>query len=283
MAKGRNRYDSYGGVAEGLKTSIIRVVCVTIAAGALLLGCEGVDEPDRPLVFVLSGQSNMVGQGASADLTVEQLFAPDSVRHFDGLEPLTPGTNARFGPELSLGQSVAAAMPYRAIRIVKYARGGTSLLAWAPQWDSTRATISRNAEAGPLYADLIGIVDSLTSNEDVEIGAVFWMQGERDARFQAAGVDYFANLSHLIESLRKDLGIPDLPFILGLVNPPAETYPAREIVRIAQRKAATEIPNVSVVDTDDLTKWDDNLHYDTAGILELGRRFAAAFLETAAS
>ena len=70
----------------------------------------------------------------------------------------------------------------------------------------------------------------------------------------------------------------DLPFVLGLVNPPPERYPAYDAVRDAQRRAAREFVNVHLVETDDLSKRSDNLHYDTAGNLELGRRFAAMYL-----
>ena len=65
---------------------------------------------------------------------------------------------------------------------------------------------------------------------------------------------------------------------MGEVNPPAERYPAREIVRLAQRKAADEMPNVYLVETDDLSKWDDALHYDSEGLLALGRRFARTLI-----
>ena len=104
------------------------------------------------------------------------------------------------------------------------------------------------------------------------------MQGERDARFPAAGEQYGANLSVLVDRIREDLDAPDLPFIFGQVNPPPERYPASEDVRNAQQAAERLIRAATMVSTEGLAKHDDDLHYNTEGQLELGRRFARAYL-----
>lgn len=122
-------------------------------------------------------------------------------------------------------------------------------------------------------------VDSVTAGEDVEIGAVFWMQGERDARFAEVGPGYGERIAGLVAALRTDMSDVELPFILGIVNPPADRYPVLEAVRAAQQDLVETDAAVWLVDTDDISKWDDNLHYDSAGQLELGRRFAQTFLE----
>ena len=228
----------------------------------------------EPVVFVLAGQSNMVGHGRTEDLRAEQLTLPPNVTLFLGAQESLPATRARFGPELTFAKVLADNAPERRYLLVKYAIGGTSLLDWAPAWDATRAEITGNATRGSLYEQLIGILDEL-SLRGAHFGGVLWMQGERDARIEAAGKDYYQNLEDLIAALRRDLGRKDLPFVLGLVNPPPERYPAREVVRAAQRKIADNLPGVYLVETDDLSKWDDRLHYDSAGLLELGRRFAA--------
>ncbi len=255
---------------------------VWVVAGALgLMAPRGhlAAQNQGPLVLLLAGQSNMVGQGATDDLEASEAVLPPNVTYFIGSQAATPAERSRFGPEITLGQDLAAAMPGRKIVLVKHALGGTSLLAWAPQWDSTRAEITGNAAVGSLYDQLLEIVRGLDLGPEAELGAVLWMQGERDARMGEAGAEYFTNLTELIAAFRGDLGSPELPFLLGLVNPPPNRYPAAQEVREAQERAAREIPGVHLVATDDLTKWDDDLHYDNAGILELGRRFAAAVLE----
>ena len=229
------------------------------------------------MVFLLLGQSNMVGSGRTADLGYDVRW-PSSVRYFDrqGEKDVLQGN--RFGPEISMATRFAQVFAGREVRLLKVAVGGTSLLDWAPQWDSTRAAITGNAWAGPMYTHAIEALDSLRAAEEVYVAAAFWMQGERDARFADVGRDYYGRLDTLITSLRSDVGRDDLPFILGIVNPPPERYPAEEDVRAAQRRAAEEIAGVVLVDTDDISKWDDRLHYDSEGNLELGRRFAEAYL-----
>lgn len=245
----------------------------------LAVSLGGCSRPEPPLVLLLAGQSNMEGYGRTADLGAEDAVWPANVRYFEDGAAADPLGGNNFGPEIRLAQVLSEAMPGREIRLVKVAVGGTSLLAWAPAWDSTSAAITGNAGAGPMYAHLMAAVDSVTAGEDMEIGAAFWMQGERDARFADVGPGYGERIADLVTALRADLGMADLPFILGIVNPPADRYPALDAVRSAQRALADDDADVWLVDTDDISKWDDNLHYDSAGQLELGRRFAQAYLE----
>lgn len=262
-------------------THRITVSCFVLALLAQVTPVEGLmAQSEGPLVFILAGQSNMVGQGRTADLAAGQTLLPPTVRYFRGSEASAPTDGEQFGPELTLGRELASAMPGREIVLVKHAVNGSSLLDWAPDWNSERAALTPHPRAGPLYSQLLDMLRQLDVGEGAELGAIFWMQGERDARVPEVGAEYFANLAGLVAAFRRDLAAPELPFILGLVNPPAEHFPAVRRVRDAQRRAASEIPGVHLVATDDLTKWDDDLHYDTEGILELGRRFAVAFLES---
>jgi hypothetical protein len=245
----------------------------------MLMVFGGCSRPEPPLVMLLVGQSNMEGFGRTADLSAEEAVWPVEVRYFDRWREVEVLGRNNFGPEIGMARILADALPGREIRLVKVAVGGTSLLDWAPAWDSTTAAITGHADAGPMYAHLMAAVDTVTAGEEVEIGAVFWMQGERDARFAEVGPGYGERIAVLVAALREDLGREDMPFILGIVNPPADRYPALDTVRAAQRALASDDPHVWLVDTDDLSKLPDNLHYDSSGQLELGRRFGHAFLE----
>ncbi len=72
--------------------------------------------------------------------------------------------------------------------------------------------------------------------------------------------------------------LPDLPFLFGRVNPPPERYPARGIVNAAQEKIAEDLAFTYLVDTEGVSKLDDDLHYDTEGQQALGLRFADIYL-----
>ena len=249
---------------------------LAVAAAVLLAASTSAQNAD-PLVFVLAGQSNMAGQGVTAELTPDQRVSQAGSLWLDAGEAgFFDGE--RFGPEVTLARRLADAIPGRELIFVKHALGGTSLLAWAPEWDEARAEITGNAAAGPVYAQFVDLVDDLDFPEDVEFGAIFWMQGERDALFPGPAAEYFENLDRLVTAFRWDLSDPALPFILGLANPLPERYTELAVVQAAQRRAAAEIAGVHLVDTAGLTKHDDGVHYDTGGILELGRRLAKAYL-----
>jgi len=229
-------------------------------------------------VFILAGQSNMGGRAQVAELDESQQRLPVNVELYDAGTRIAVADKATFGPEVTLADELSRAMPDAPLVFIKYTAGGTSLLAWAPDWTEAGAATTGNAGAGPLYQRLLEQVAAITANRETELAAVFWMQGERDARYPAAGAAYERNFAALIQRIRRDLKAPDLPFIFGQVNPPAGTYPGLAAVRAAQVRVAERVGRTTLVTTDDLTKRPDRLHYDTQGQLALGRRFAAAYL-----
>lgn len=237
-------------------------------------------QDEETLVFILAGQSNMVGQGDTAALSEDLRRLPPNVRYYLDGESVGIAAGNRFGPEVTFADELAEAYPEKTIVLIKFALGGSSLLAWAPDWTPEAAELTENRGQGPLYRRLMEYVSSSRSAHprNARLAAVLWMQGERDARFPAAGEQYGANLSVLVDRIREDLDAPDLPFIFGQVNPPPERYPASEEVRNAQQAAERLIRGATMVSTEGLAKHDDDLHYNTAGQLELGRRFARAYL-----
>jgi hypothetical protein len=253
---------------------------VLASVGFAAAACAPGDSlPDAdPYVFILSGQSNMVGQGITAELPDDLTTLPSTVRLFvDGTEVAVMDTPS-FGPEVTFAHELAAAWPGRNIVLLKHAVGGTSLLAWAPDWDADLAALTQNTGAGPLYEHLLDMVRGIELGPSARYAGVLWMQGERDARYPDVGAAYLENLGVFVTRLRADLGEAELAFVLGQVNPPVERFPGADAVRAAQLEAAEVLPNTAVVDTTGVTKRDDDLHYDTTGELELGRRFARSFL-----
>lgn len=250
---------------------------LVVAAALLLLTGPASAQNAGPLVFILAGQSNMVGQGVTAELTPDQRDSPANVTLQVKAGPTEFFDRERFGPEATLAMRLAGAFPERELIFVKHAAGGTSLLAWAPDWDEARAEITGNASAGPLYSQLVELLDR-RGLRNAQVGAVFWMQGERDSLFEGPAHDYFDNLRALVGAFRRDLNDPGLPFLLGLANPLPARYTELDVVQAAQRRAAAGIAHVHLIETEGLSRHDDGVHYDTEGILELGRRFAEAYL-----
>jgi hypothetical protein len=233
------------------------------------------------IVFVLSGQSNMVGLASTDRIPESMIEVPSNVTYvLDGeVSDFSTNGNGRFGPEVSFAHEISAQWPEKEIVLIKYAVGGASLYAWSPEWTEEGANITLNANFGNLYSNLMDMISDQKILAPENFTAILWMQGERDARFPEAGTNYFENFSNLINHLRNDIGNPQLPFIFGQINPPASRYPALSDVRAAQREAIAAVPSTHMIATDDLTKLDDNLHYDADGIIEMGIRFARAFID----
>ena len=223
-------------------------------------------------LIIMGGQSNMSGLGKKENL--DNTTLPNNIDFINyGLTGNFKVRPDRFGPEYGLSKKLNQAFPYQHFTVLKYSIGGASLLDWAPNYNKKKAEITGNAKFGNVYAQCFAKIDSLLANEAVEPAAFLWMQGERDARIPEAGKDYYQNFKNLIQSIRQRLGQPELPFIFGMVNPPTDRYAALTTVRAAQRKIAKDLPYVFIIETDDLEKLTDNLHYNAAGQMELGHRF----------
>jgi phospholipase/lecithinase/hemolysin len=243
----------------------------------------------RNLVFLLGGQSNMVGQGLSSELEAPYQNSPEGVLFWlNGWVPLSPGfgnTPAHFGPEVAFGRSIRDAIPNDRIYLVKYGSNGKSLYQDFEPYRG-RYFLEMMETYGSALADLdkAGLV--------YEIAGMVWMQGESDA-YESQADAYEANLTSFIEVMRRELQTPDLPFIIARVLdyfggslPPKigeQTEPTQaSIVRAAQISVAQKTPNVFWFDTDQFAVVDPGEnpgHYGTQGQLALGKAFAEAILQ----
>ncbi|NQT18596.1 MAG: M6 family metalloprotease domain-containing protein [Planctomycetes bacterium] len=231
-------------------------------------------------VFILAGQSNMVGLGLLYQLPADLQTLPDNVElHAAALDSSLHQVTGQFGPEIMFSHEISRAWPQEHIIVIKYAVYGATMADWAPDWDPERAATMGHTAFGPLYRKLMDYIPGVLDGRIVEFAGVLWMQGEGDAAIPLAAEQYAENLQVLIQRFRQDLGVADLPFILGRINPPADRYPQVAQVREAQAQAENAILRTKMVSTEGLTKHADHVHYDTRGQMELGIRFAQAYLE----
>ena len=248
-------------------------------------GNPGIRESGRTElpVFVFGGQSNMVGLGIASELSPDYWVQPGIIFYYDSVPFLRPYEASKvpyIGPEVSAGKALSAnisAVP--ALIMVKFAVGGSNL---AKEWNPTYS--------GSYYATLRDRVKNTLleapnlSPNTVRVKAFFWMQGESDATDYHMATDYETNLRNLIATVRKDFNDPALPFIMGEMThidhlPPqfANFLPYGDIVLQAQKNVAASVPNVRLFKTDDISVGKGGLHYSTLGLIELGKRFAAAY------
>ncbi len=237
----------------------------------------------RLWVFLLAGQSNMVGLGYNGQLTGADANPVDGVWiYYNGsIHPnanalqwkqLAPGfgaTEDRFGPELAFGQRMHELWPTRSIAVIKVAEGGTALHdRWA-------------AGTGDLYLLLLSEIQAqlaaLQQDWRPQIAGLVWMQGESDAIQESTANAYLNHLAAFMTSVRSSLGVAVLPTTAGLIYSNAGLWPYAATVRNSTAALAGALGQMDVVETNDLSVHADDLaHYDSASTVTLGRRFADA-------
>lgn len=255
------------------------------------------------LLFIVDGQSNagttgngeLLGpewQGVDSEIL---FYSPQYLNH-KNWTPLEPHPFQKpdfgidslgFGVELSFARKVKERFPDYVIAVARRSSGGTSIIAWdkdwqRPGWKNEMKRVE-NEDKPPQYPRLITLAEEATAAllaepgiSRVEYGGFIWIQGERDSRFQFGAERYEANLRALIANVRQDLDAPALPFMFGEAHTHADAY--MDVVDQAVRNVNQDVAHTALVLTKDLSTY-EGVHYDTAGTLELGLRFAAAFLE----
>ena len=109
------------------------------------------------------------------------------------------------GPGLSFGKAVAARDQGRMIGLIPAAVGGSEIAAWTP------GALHKQTNTHP-YDD--AIVRARAAMKNGKLKGILWHQGESDAHGEKI-FTYQGALSGLVENLRRDLGAPDVPFIVG--------------------------------------------------------------------
>jgi len=227
-------------------------VSLAIVAGLLLATAAAADQGKKgPVkVFILAGQSNMEGQGkiaadpksnggkGSLQYLVKDPATAARFKHLvdrDGKwivrdevwiwylgrkGKLTVGYGAReglIGPELGFGLVLGDCLDNQVL-LVKVAWGGKSLAKdFRPP--------SSGGEVGPSYKELIRDVKEVLANlkthfpdydgRGYELAGFGWHQGWNDRINQAFNNEYEKNLANFIRDVRKDLGVPKLPFVIA--------------------------------------------------------------------
>ena len=243
-------------------------------------------------VFILSGQSNMVGAGevrsqlshndgkGSLEWLTENPATAPHYRHlrnddgswkqrddvqicfFDRRGSLHPGygSNAnKIGPELGFGCSVGDAIK-EPVLLIKIAWGGKSLAKdFRPP--------SLKGETGLNYTKILEHTQEVLRQADqllpqlkgrtLSLKGFGWHQGWNDRINQSFNDTYEHNMIQFIKDVRRDLKEPALPFVIAEtgMSGPEEKHP-RALSLMAAQKAVADHPefngNVAFVPTRDL-------------------------------
>lgn len=234
-------------------------------------------------VYILAGQSNMDGYSLYTGLPPAWREGFEDVQlywsgwgEFRGLAPASYGGTAYTGPEVAIGRTLADAGHH--VAFVKHAVGGTDLYGyWYPGETRTEAG------QGPGWVTLVTTMQGAAAELDASgvswrWAGFVWMQGESDALLDYQAGAYAENLTRLLRRVREESSSPTLPAWIGLIAC-EDLCGYLDIVRAAQFEVADADPDVTTVETLDLTRnIYDPWHYDGPGGRQLGARFAEAIL-----
>ncbi len=182
-----------------------------------------------------------------------------------------------FGPEIGLARTLTAT-EHEPLAIVKAAFSGTGV---RMDWNPT----SKEAD-GACYRALVeetrkAISDGKSKGKTFRIRALAWVQGESDANANDAPL-YEKRLGELVEALRKDLEAPEMVALIGVnTNFGNGKNPFMPKIVEAQQALCGHLPHSIYVDTAGST-YANAAHFDTAGTVDLGVRYAKALIRAEA-
>jgi acetyl esterase/lipase len=228
----------------------------------------------RVEIFLLMGQSNMVGYGklpAAQDEyphILNMSLANDQwipARH-----PLHDKANgAGVGSGLDFAQQLVKQNSHVMVALIPLAQGGSWIDLWKVNSANYDNTIRRAKKA---LADF--------PQGTARIAGVLWLQGESDS-VEGRYAVYAGKLSSLIQRLRADLNEPELPFIACTIRPdiiPKGKYLYVKEINGDLLNLPGRVPNTACVDARDLKGHNgDFMHYNTEALKIIGERYAAEY------
>jgi alpha-galactosidase len=195
----------------------------------------------------------------------------------------------RFGPELGFGKVVGDAIG-QPIVLLKACWGGQSLAVdfrspGAGKWDKPVSQLRDGVQWKPgsvgwAYKQIftekhhclenIGKTFPELAGRDYEIAGLVWVQGWNDLINGDRRKEYTSNMAHFIRDIRKDLELPNLPVVIGVVGHGGDKPDKPGIEMRAAQTAPAEMPefkgNVLAVPMapywDPTTKYDGGYHYN---------------------
>jgi len=247
---------------KSIAISII-ITAVLVNTGCLTASenTQQADDMSGKHLFILSGQSNMVG----------------------------------LKPEVSFTPAVTNAFGKDNVIVVKDAYGGQSIRSWVKaNHEFPPPTTGRVPKVrGELYGRLMEKVKTATAGQSLKTVTFVWMQGESDLNNKS----YDTYLKELLGQLEADLAFDKINLVIGRISDagihpekPLEgkhkrMFEGAQAIRRTQVEFAESYARGAWVDTDDLNNKKqgdtmvDDLHYTPEGYIVLGQRFAEKAIE----
>ena len=215
--------------------------------------------------FLLIGQSNMAGRGylnEAREIDTSHIYTLRNGRWHRMFRPINPD---RSFSGVNLAESFAEAYSRKHnvdVGLICCADGGTKLEQWMP---------------GELLFDN-AVNNAKLAARTSEIVGVLWHQGEGDCKDDLYST-YQARFEVMMQALRKELNLNNVPFILGGLGDYLEFYPLENYVLINQalENIAASNEMVGFASAKGLTSNPDNLHFNAHALYDFGLRYFEAF------
>lgn len=222
--------------------------------------------------FLLIGQSNMAGRGRKEEVEPipnKDIYVLRNGRWWPMYVPVNPD-------RVTAGINLSESFVYRYLQehpgvqvgIIPCADGGTQLNQWMP---------------GEVIYDH-AVMTAKLAQRSSQIMGILWHQGESDCvdgKYQL----YEEKCSHILTSMRRDLGLENTPLMLGGLGDFLAVYKdgsKKDIypkVNEALREMAKKLPNTAFVSAEGLGHNGDDLHFNAQALREFGLRYYAEFLK----
>lgn len=229
-------------------------------------------------IFIMAGQSNMVGHGVLAQLPAfpraNRVFIYRYNEAWDvGAEPMSNHAGIVYSVFLDDENLASCGMAFAdhlaslqlgyEIGLVPCAKGGSGMDDW-----------ERNLSTSTMYGAMIARAQAAAVAGD--IAGLIWYQGEEDSKNSTDANAWAANFEQFVEDVRDDLDLPNLPIVHTQLGPDNELS-GREYWSVVQaQQAAVDLDFNAMVTASDLTTLGDDLHLNTASLVTLGQRYAVA-------
>lgn len=270
---------------------------IAVAIPALFMPVAAFAQTNPVKIYILAGQSNMNTFNYSLNILKEAypgLAIPtENIWYVDGgIRSGLPQNHNSWGVETPFAVDLVKGVQ-QPILVFKSSEGGTTL---SDQWRPPGTVKRSGGEVGHLYNRMIRRFHNMISNIETicppakergyEIAGFLWFQGESDAASDdpEGWKDYEQKLRELIADVRRDTGVPELPYLNIMINNMSlwdgtpEKPKGGPTIRAAQKKVAEEDPKGRWISTSDLSS---GYHYDAPAHLVIGQRMAEAMLPLA--
>lgn len=218
--------------------------------------------------FLLIGQSNMAGRGfveEAIDVDKSHIKVLRNGRWQNMYRPVNPD---RRTSGVNLAESFAERYANKHgvdVGLIPCADGGTRIAQWVP--------------GGVLFDN--AVYQARLAMRTSTIAGILWHQGESDSR-EDRYLTYGKELEVMLTALRNELGLQDVPVVLGGLGSYLSNYTKSDHGQWPQineelEKLAAKEPLMGYVSAEGLTPNPDNLHFSAKSLHEFGLRYFEEF------